>query len=141
MIVGEVLGFDADSEGAQVTLGLYPDQVRTIPANVTGSIVPKTLFGEKYVALEVPADPAPDHIRAGATIDRTEVAIEVEKVLNDLYPLLRAVQPADINQTLNAHRHGARGPRRAASARTSRRSTPTSSGSTRRSRRSSTTSG
>ena len=33
---------------------------------------------------------------------RTQVAIEVEKVLNDLYPLLRAVQPADINATLNA---------------------------------------
>ena len=102
VIVGEVLAFDADAEGAKVTLGLYPDQVRTIPANVTGAIVPKTLFGEKYVALEVPADPSPDHIEAGATIDRTVVAIEVEKVLNDLYPLLRAVQPAAINQTLNA---------------------------------------
>jgi phospholipid/cholesterol/gamma-HCH transport system substrate-binding protein len=102
VIVGEVLGFDTDTEGARVTLGLYPDKVRTIPANVTGSIVPKTLFGEKYVALEVPDDPSPDHIEAGATIDRTEVAIEVEKVLNDLYPLLRAVQPADINLTLNA---------------------------------------
>jgi phospholipid/cholesterol/gamma-HCH transport system substrate-binding protein len=102
VIVGEVLGFDTDTEGARVTLGLYPDKVRTIPANVTGSIVPKTLFGEKYVALEVPDDPSADHIEAGATIDRTQVAIEVEKVLNDLYPLLRAVQPADINLTLNA---------------------------------------
>ncbi len=102
VIVGEVLGFDTDADGARVTLGLYPDQVRTIPANVTGAIVPKTLFGEKYVALEVPPEPSPEHIRAGATIDRTEVSIEVEKVLNDLYPLLRAVQPADINQTLNA---------------------------------------
>jgi phospholipid/cholesterol/gamma-HCH transport system substrate-binding protein len=102
VIVGEVLGFDTDSEGAVVTLGLFPDQVDTIPANVTGSIVPKTLFGEKYVALEPPAEPASDHIEAGATIERTQVAIEVEKVLNDLYPLLRAVQPAEINQTLNA---------------------------------------
>jgi len=102
VIVGEVLGFETDRDGAKVTLGLYPDQVHTIPANVTGSIVPKTLFGEKYVALEVPPDASPEHIRAGATISRTQVAIEVEKVLNDLYPLLRAVQPADINQTLNA---------------------------------------
>jgi phospholipid/cholesterol/gamma-HCH transport system substrate-binding protein len=102
VIVGEVLGFDTDKEGAKVTLGLYPDQVHTIPANVTGSIVPKTLFGEKYVSLEVPQDPSPEHIRAGATISRTQVAIEVEKVLNDLYPLLRAVQPAQINTTLNA---------------------------------------
>ena len=41
-------------------------------------------------------------MRAGAVIDRTEVSIEVEKVLSDLYPLLRAVSPADINYTLNA---------------------------------------
>jgi len=102
VIVGEVLGFTSDPDGAVVTLGLYPDQVDTIPANVTGAIVPKTLFGEKYVALEVPAEPAAAHIQAGATIERTQVAIEVEKVLNDLYPLLRAVQPAEINQTLNA---------------------------------------
>jgi phospholipid/cholesterol/gamma-HCH transport system substrate-binding protein len=102
VIVGEVLDFTTDAGGAVVTLGLYPDQVDTIPANVTGAIVPKTLFGEKYVALEVPPDPSPEHIKAGATIERTQVAIEVEKVLNDLYPLLRAVQPAEINQTLNA---------------------------------------
>jgi phospholipid/cholesterol/gamma-HCH transport system substrate-binding protein len=103
VIVGEVLGFrNAAPDGAEVTLGLYPDQVGMIPANVTGAIVPKTLFGEKYVSLEVPADPSPEHIKAGTTIERTQVAIEVEKVLNDLYPLLRAVQPAEINKTLNA---------------------------------------
>jgi phospholipid/cholesterol/gamma-HCH transport system substrate-binding protein len=102
VIVGEVLGFDANAEGAQVTLGIYPDEIDTIPENVTGSIVPKTLFGEKYVALEIPEDPSPQPIAAGATIERTEVAIEVEKVLSDLYPLLRTVQPADLNMTLNA---------------------------------------
>ena len=102
VIVGEVLDFASNAEGAELTLGIYPDKLDTIPANVMGSIVPKTLFGEKYVALEVPADPAPDHIEAGQTIERTQVSIEVEKVLSDLYPLLRTVQPADLNMTLNA---------------------------------------
>jgi phospholipid/cholesterol/gamma-HCH transport system substrate-binding protein len=102
VIVGEVLDFAATSDGAELTLGLYPGETDTIPANVTGSIVPKTLFGEKYVSLEVPEDPAPDAIEAGDTIERTEVSIEVEKVLSDLYPLLRVVQPAEINKTLNA---------------------------------------
>lgn len=102
VIVGEVLEFESVSDGAEITLGLYPDQVDTIPANVTGSIVPKTLFGEKYVSLEVPQAPAEQAISAGDTITRTEVSIEVEKVLSDLNPLLRTVQPADLNKTLNA---------------------------------------
>ena len=102
VIVGEVLDFDSTAEGAELTLGIYPDELDTIPANVTGSIVPKTLFGEKYVSLEIPEEAAADHIDAGATIDRTEVSIEVEQVLSDLYPLLRTVQPAEINKTLNA---------------------------------------
>jgi phospholipid/cholesterol/gamma-HCH transport system substrate-binding protein len=102
VIVGEVLDFASNAKGAQLTLGIYPSQIDTIPENVTASIVPKTLFGEKYVALDVPAAPSPDHLEAGQTIERTQVSVEVEKVLSDLYPLLRTVQPADINMTLNA---------------------------------------
>jgi len=102
VIVGEVLDFRSSSDGAEVTLGIYPSELDSIPADVTGSIVPKTLFGEKYVSLVIPDDPQSDHIEAGATIERTTVATEVEQVLSDLYPLLRTVQPAEINQTLNA---------------------------------------
>lgn len=101
VIVGEVLDFETSAEGAELTLGLYPDHRDSVPSNVTGSIVPKTLFGEKYVSLIVPDEPA-EPIRPGATIARTEIATEVEEVLSDLYPLLRAVQPAEINMTLNA---------------------------------------
>ena len=102
VIVGEVLGFDTNADGANVTLGIYPDKLHTIPSNVTGEILPKTLFGEKYVALDVPEGQQAPPIQQGATIPRTEVSIEVEKVLADLYPLLRTVQPADLNVTLNA---------------------------------------
>ena len=105
VIVGEVLDFEANTEGALLTLGLYPGQIDQIPADVTGSIVPKTLFGEKYVALEIPEDSTPGEgqsLEVGQTIERTDVSIEVEEVLSDLYPLLRTVQPADLNMTLNA---------------------------------------
>lgn len=102
VIVGEVLDFSANAQGALVTLGIYPDKIDEIPKDVTGSIVPKTLFGEKYVSLIVPDQPSSQHIEGGATIQRTHVSVEVEKVLSDLYPLLRTVQPADINLTLNA---------------------------------------
>jgi ABC-type transporter Mla subunit MlaD len=68
------------------------------------------------------------------------VATEVEEVLSDLYPLLRTVQPAEINSTLNALATALEG-RGERSARTSRPSTATSSGSTRRSPTSSRTCG
>ena len=102
VIVGEVLEFDTVSSGAELTLGIFPSELDSIPANVTGSIVPKTLFGEKYVSLVVPEDHSPDPIQTGAVIERTAIATEVEAVLADLYPLLRTVQPAEINLTLNA---------------------------------------
>ncbi len=101
VLVGEVLDVRTDGDGAELILGLHPDQTRTIPANVTASILPKTLFGEKYVALDVPRSPERP-IRAGDTIERTDVAIEIEEVINDLFPLLRTVQPAELNYTLTA---------------------------------------
>lgn len=103
VIVGEVLEAKAgEDKGAELTLGIYPDKLKEIPANVTGSIVPKTLFGEKYVSLVVPDSGPSGTIQAGAVIDRTKVATELEEVLSDIYPLLRTVRPADLNATLSA---------------------------------------
>lgn len=101
VIVGEVLDATTTTDGARLELGLFAGDTAMIPANVTGSIVPKTLFGEKYVSLIVPDRPEGE-IEAGDTIARTAVSTEVEAVLNDLFPLLTAVQPAKINMTLNA---------------------------------------
>jgi phospholipid/cholesterol/gamma-HCH transport system substrate-binding protein len=102
VIVGEVLDRRTDGDGAELVLGIFPSSRDSIPADVTGSIVPKTLFGEKYVSLIPAADGSSEPIQVGATIERTQIATEVEEVLSDLYPLLRAVQPAELNMTLNA---------------------------------------
>jgi len=102
VIVGEVLDFKPTATGADITLGIYPDEIDTIPENVTGSILPKTLFGEKFVSLDIPDQPSSSAIAVGDVIHRTDVSIEVEKVLADLYPLLTTVQPADLNRTLTA---------------------------------------
>jgi len=103
VIVGEVLKTEADGEkGAKITLGLYPDKIHEVPANVTGAILPKTLFGEKYVDLEIPSSGPSGSIRAGDVIEPSHVSTEVEEVLNDLYPLLRTIKPAELNTTLTA---------------------------------------
>lgn len=101
VIIGEVLEATANEDGAELTLGIYPDKIKGVPENVTARIEPKTLFGEKYVALQVPASPE-GQLAARDTITQTQVAHEVEETLSDLYPLLRAVQPAELNKTLNA---------------------------------------
>jgi phospholipid/cholesterol/gamma-HCH transport system substrate-binding protein len=102
VLVGEVLETETDGDGARLTLGLYPETRDTIPKDVTAQILPKTLFGEKFVSLDVPRNPSAEPIAAGDTIQRTDVAIEIEEVLNDLYPLLRTVQPEQLNYTLTA---------------------------------------
>ena len=85
---------------------------------MTARIVPKTLFGEKYVALQVPKDPSSRSIGAGDVISESHVAIEVEKVLSDLYPLLRTVEPAQLNYTLTALADALEGRGEASSVRT-----------------------
>ena len=78
-----------------VTLELEPDKVKLIPRNVSAQILPKTIFGEQYVNLEIPGDPSAP-IQAGDQIaqDRSRGALETAKVLGDLLPLLQAVKPA-----------------------------------------------
>ena len=109
LVVGEVRDIRTTGDGAVLSLALKPEMVAQIPADVSARLLPKTLFGERYVDL-VPGragtDPgrAPRAIRAGDVIgqDRTKVAIELERVFADLLPLLRTVQPEKLAATLNA---------------------------------------
>ncbi len=103
VLVGEVRSISSDGGGATMELALDPDQAAMIPANVEARLLPKTLFGEKFVSLVIPEEPSDGHIRAGDVItqDRSETAIELEQVLDDLLPLLQAVRPQDLALTLN----------------------------------------
>ena len=49
VIVGDVREIDSSGDGATLSLAIDPAQADIIPANTTARIVPKTLFGEKYV--------------------------------------------------------------------------------------------
>ncbi|MGP4000575.1 MCE family protein [Streptomyces sp. 8N706] len=104
LIVGEVRAMRADGDKATLDIALTPEYVSRIPSNVHAMLLPKTLFGEKYVDLVAPKQPSSRPIRAGDVItqDRTKAAIELQKLNSDLLPLLRAVQPAKLNATLTA---------------------------------------
>jgi hypothetical protein len=67
-------------------------------------LIPKTLFGERYVSLSIPPDASPRPLQEGDTIaqDRSSNATETEQVLNNLLPVLTAVQPEKLSDTLGA---------------------------------------
>ncbi|MBC7374299.1 MAG: MCE family protein [Frankiales bacterium] len=111
LIVGEVRTISSTGDGATLELALDPDQVALIPANVQAQLVPKTLFGEKFVDLVIPDKPSQTPIRAGAVIgqDRSVTARETEQALNDLLPLLTALRPQDVSTALNGISSALRG--------------------------------
>lgn len=106
IIVGRVdtIEVASNGRGAMLDLAIDRDQLDLIPANVTAQVIPKTVFGEKYVDLTLPVEPASARLVDGATIerDRSSVAIEMRTVLNNLGPLLDAVSPAELSTTLTA---------------------------------------
>jgi virulence factor Mce-like protein len=104
LIVGSVTSISTDGAGATVAMSLDPHLVSQIPADVTARLLPKTLFGQKFVSLVPAADPGPRRLAAGDVIgeDRSQSAREVEQVLDDLLPLLQDVRPQDLATTLGS---------------------------------------
>lgn len=90
---------------ARIKLALNPSKAKLVPVGASALLLPKTLFGERYVALQVPNDldsAKARPVRDGDTLSAGRDAIEVEKVLNDLYPVLLALHPEDLKATLTA---------------------------------------
>jgi virulence factor Mce-like protein len=104
VIVGEAREVEASADGADITLALEPGMVDDIPQNVTARLLPKTLFGEKFVSLVLPEDPAGDSLQEGDVIpqDRSQTARELSTALDNLLPLLQTLKPQQVSTTLNA---------------------------------------
>jgi virulence factor Mce-like protein len=111
VIVGEVRSVKAASDGATIKLAIQPSYLKEIPADVSARLLPKTLFGERYVALQLPSSPGAKHLADGDVIDQdhSSSAIELGKVIDDTLPLLQAVQPQDLAFTLGAIADAVRG--------------------------------
>jgi len=94
VIVGRVSGVSTDGNGAVIKLALNPSQAKQIPANTTAQLLPKTLFGERYVSLLLPASPS-GSLHSGAQIqqDTSAQTVELEQVFQHLLPVLQAIQP------------------------------------------------
>lgn len=102
MRVGRVDDVEPADDGVRLEVAMFPSEIDKVPRDVSALIVPKTLFGQKYVSLQMHEDQSSQPLSAGDNITKAEVPIEVETVMNDLYPLLKTVQPADLSYTLTA---------------------------------------
>lgn len=102
VVVGEIREVRATPAGAEIDLAMEPGKVSQLPKNVSALLVPKTLFGERYVQLSIPDGAAAGPLSSGDVItqDRSANAIELERVFDNLLPLLKAVQPQKLATTL-----------------------------------------
>ncbi|MGB3439021.1 MAG: MCE family protein [Actinophytocola sp.] len=104
LIIGEIREITPTADGALLELALDPEKADLLPRNVSARFIPKTLFGDRYVALQIPEDPDPLSLREGDRIeqDRSAPAVELSQALDHLLPVLQAVQPQKLSTTLTA---------------------------------------
>lgn len=81
-----------------------------VPVGASAVIRPKTLFGEKFVDVGPgPTEEEGPFLEAGGEIVNTLGGYELEAVLTDLYPLLKAIDPAELMTVLSELADGGRG--------------------------------
>lgn len=117
--VGTVEDIAYSGNQARLTLAINTGEMKYIPSNATVHIGGNTIFGAKSVEFMEPAidpndpknkdkPPAPP-IRPGATVQASEVQLEVNTLFQSLIDLLHKVDPVELNGTLSALSEGLRG--------------------------------
>ncbi len=107
VLVGEVKNIDVARDGrAHIKMRIFPEM--EIPSNVGAAIRAKTLFGEKFIELQIPKSLASDNLKNGSEIpeSRTIGPFEVETILEKAVPLLEAVDPEQFGSALHALAQG-----------------------------------
>ncbi|BCZ22745.1 MCE family protein [Mycobacterium senriense] len=87
---------------AKIILDISPKYVKQIPANVAAAVKATTVFGNKYVALSSPKQPAVQSIRPSMVIDATSVTTEFNTLFETLTSIAEKVDPVKVNLTLSA---------------------------------------
>ncbi|ORW85548.1 MCE-family protein MCE1A [Mycobacterium sp. IEC1808] len=87
---------------AKLVLDVNPRYLNLIPANVVANIEAATLFGNKYVSLTSPEDPAPRRISPHDVIDVRSVTTEFNTLFETVTSISEKVDPIELNATLSA---------------------------------------
>lgn len=103
--VGTVRRVTSRGDATSLTLDIDPDVARRLPSRTSALLLPKTLFGERYVALEPPSGSTPaDGLENGAVIhqDASARAVELQQVFDKTLPVLQALRPGKLAATIGA---------------------------------------
>lgn len=103
VIIGHVGRITPTPEGATLELRLDPVLAAEVPKASSARLLPKTLFGERYVQLYFDTLVGPKLAHGDViTQDRTTSARELYAAFDKLLPVLQAVRPEKLNATLTA---------------------------------------
>jgi len=101
--VGKVASAERDGKPiAKVTLDVDPRFLASIPSNVNADIKASTVFGNKYVALTTPKNPATTRLTSSDVIDATTVTTEFNTLFETVTSIAEKVDPVKLNLTLSA---------------------------------------
>lgn len=106
--VGEVRKIELRDGRALITLRM--NEHERIPLAATAIIRPKTLFGEKFVDIDPgPTETTGPYLEAGQAIEHTVGGFELQKVLDDAFPILAEIDAEELGTVLSSLADGGRG--------------------------------
>lgn len=110
---GVVIGTVADTRQANgqstLLLDIDPNQIRRIPANATAQIKSTTVFGAKFVQIDIPTDPEPRPVARNQVIRSVNVTTEVNTLFERLNSIMGMIEPVKLNALLRGLADGLRG--------------------------------
>lgn len=88
------------------------DESQRVPVSAKATIRPKTLFGEKFIDIDpgdVNAEVRGPFLHDEGVIRDTVGGFELERILTELYPILKAIHPEDLSVVLDTLAQGGQG--------------------------------
>ncbi len=103
--VGKIANeYQATDGSVNVKLDFYPDRIVNVPKGVASQVAPLSIFGNQYIDLVPPGTIGQGHLEAGDFIPAytAEPSTSLQGTVSQLYDLLNAIHPADLNAALSA---------------------------------------
>lgn len=98
VVVGKVTGISVERAKAKVTFTV--DKSVKIPSDSSAAIRWRNLLGQRYVYL-YPGE-ATTALRSGQAVPKTRSVVDLGELFNRLGPIVKAIDPAKVNQFLDA---------------------------------------